>query len=353
VLAIGVLAGCAQGSPDTTAVPSASPAEPVVLAEPVATLDVACADVLSDQAASDLLQSPVSLKVNSADIRSVRDVARLQAGMLTCVWGGEDKTDNSWNQSIVLSVLPDAAADYDAGVEQVDDGAIVYTVGDLSEYLCSYVDANMSQCAANLLIDGYWAQVSSTSVGTIEGRTQATADQSMESLLDTLAGAITGSSAAPAWSAAPGAVSGGFCSDPGSTAVVQTAFASSAYALRDNALVPPLPAADVAQNRAGMVSCSWADGAGNYVSAAVVPGGSWSMASLKAAPPQVSYDAPELSVAAVAGADGALIGCGGSGYCVGILSVGGSLLSLNAPDIGVDAFTAAASATAAAVVSAG
>jgi hypothetical protein len=297
-----------------------------------------------------IVEHPIQLRVAETTLRGARDIAGLQSGLLSCVWGGESKTDNSWDQTIVLSVLPHAAADYDAGVMQVDDGAVVYTVGDLSEYLCQGADEYQSRCTANLLTDGYWVQLAVNSGGSNDGRTLGSAEAGMRTLLDSLFAAVSGASAQrPDW-VAPGVGSGGaFCTDPASTGTVQGAFSNPALAPRDYTSPPPYGAATVAQQRAGLAACGWSDGAGAGVDVTVVPGGGWAFPALLASPPQVSYDLPPLEAASVPGTDSALAVCGESGYCYAIVSVGGSAVAVSGPDIGIDAFVNAVATVATAV----
>lgn len=350
-----LLAGCAPVPTAETAGPveSATPTPtPTAAAVPQPSLALTCADILTDVEASDILQTPVQLRVDENDVRNVRDIAHLQSGMLSCIWGGEHKTDNGWDQSITLDVLPDAVTDFDAGVMQVDDGAVVYSAGDESEYLC-FVEQTFSQCAANILIDGYWAQVLSHAYGTDTGRTQATAEAGMATLLDGLAAKIPAADTSPTWPAPPGVVTGAFCTDEAAgAAVVQQAFEVPGLVDWDSAPTPPFRADQVAVMRAQTQYCSWVSRGEEYLTAnvTVVPGGEWAFPELLSSPPVVSWGLPQLEVVELEGTDAALWACGYDG-CYLLASAGGSAIAIGGPES--PDFLPAASAVLAAVVAAG
>lgn len=364
-----VLVGCVpQPTPATSdaATPTAtSSPTPAAAALPTPTLPVTCADVLTDQAASDILQTPVQLTVDEAGIRGIDTIADRQAGLLTCVWGGESKTDNGWDDTIDLDVLPNAAADYDAGVWKVDDGATPYTVGDLSECLCSPVDANgQSVCAANLLLDGYWAHAY-TQTSFTDGRTLASAEASMATLLDSLAATITAAGAPnTAWSRPGDAIAGTFCADPGaSTGVIRDAFATPDLAapVADESSTGLQTAAQAAEGRSGETRCAWSTAQAGYVEndrtgsvyLQIVPGGAWAFPSLLATPPAVSYMLSALTPVTVPGGYPAIAACNDANECYAMLSVGGSLLGIGGDGQPLEAFATSVGAVADAVLAAG
>jgi hypothetical protein len=357
VLAVGValaLAGCVPTTaiPTDAATPSATPSPtPTAAALPVPTLPVTCADVLSDQAASDILGVPVQLKVNETTIRNIFSIATRQAGLLSCVWGGQYKTDNMWDDHIELDVLPNAAAEYDAGVWKVDDGATPYTVGDISEYLCPYADGTQSWCTANLLVNGYWAQMNSMSGA--PGITIETAEHGMAMLLDSLAATIGGAGKpAPAWAPPSGAITGAFCGDvAGSTATMQAAFALPGLYSDPYNPPPPYGASDVASQRSGEKDCTWSSSDQGRVFVRVVPGGAWAFPAMAASPPKTSYALPAMAPVTVSGTEAAFVACGDG--CSALLSIGGSTVSVGVDNPDQAAFEVALPAVAAAILAAG
>lgn len=350
VLVLALAACAATPTPESTqaAAPTPTPSA-TAAALPLPALPLTCADVLSDAEASEIVQYPISLKFDENDFRTERDIAGRQSGLLHCIWGGTDKTDNGWDQSIVIDILPDAVADYDVGVMQVDDGAIVYTVGDLSEYLCPSMGELYSWCNANLLIDGYWAHVSANAQGSDNGRTVQTAEAGMASVLDTLAARIPAAAPAnPAWSAPDGVVSGAFCADvTASSAVIQAAFPGETMDAREIG-DSYVDVETIAQDRAALTACYWTG-----ASVSVVPGGAWAFPALLASPPTVSWSMPPLVAAQVPGADAALVSCTDEGWCAGLVSAGGSAISVDGPNMGDGPFAAALASVVAAVVAAG
>lgn len=360
VLAVGValtLAGCIPVAPTPTptdaASPSATPSPtPTAAALPVPTLPVTCADVFTDTAASDILGASVQLKVAETTIRDIYSIVSRQAGLLDCIWGGEGRTDNGWDEHIYLDVLPNAATEYDAGVWQVDDGATPYTAGDISEYLCTtFGDDEQYFCNANILIDGYWAQVNAQA--SAAGSTQQAAEARMAKLLDSLAVTIGGAgSANPAWAPPSDGITGAFCADiTESTSTVQAAFGVPDLASDPYIPPPPYGASQVAQQRAGEQDCRWSAGF-TSVYVQVVPGGAWAFPAIAAAPPRTSYALPVMAPVAIAGTDAAFVACGDG--CYALLSVGGATVGVGT-DTTSDpaAFAAALPPVAAAILAAG
>ncbi|THG35145.1 hypothetical protein E6C70_03495 [Glaciibacter flavus] len=329
VLVVG-LVGCSTGKPVTNPTPTAAPsstATPEAVSDPMPTLAVTCAGVLTNDQASGYLGSRVTLKVDQAAVSSYQSVAALDSGLLNCVWGGESKTDNSWDVTIDLDVIADAAADYATNVTQVDDGAVDYTAGDTSEYLCG----DYGVCRLNLLSHGYWAHAYLSSNGPDGAPSRATIENSARELLDSLAGTITAAPAAGRpWSRPSDAVSGRFCDDEApATAVIQAAFSEPGATVDPSASqLDPLTPDLLAQERAGMVACSWSDG--NY-SVAIVPGGGWAFPEMLKSPPKVNYMYPPLVALDVPGHPSVIGSCVPGDGCVAYVPVGGSLVSVSAP----------------------
>ena len=326
-----VLAGCAPVGVTPTAepMPTETP-EPSAMPEP--TLPLECDDVFSDAEASDVLQFPVTLKLTPADINTEYDIATAQVGMFSCTWGGDNTTDNSWDQTIDLAILAEAEAEFDTGVWQVNDGATVYPDGSTaSEYRCSLTDERHSMCVANLLVDGYWAQAIVNSIGSNDGRTSGTAEASMRAVVDAVTNAIeTAGEARPSWTVPAEALGGEYCGapqqlDPGLAQFVET----------------------VALYRSGYYTCGWNERA----AVSIVPGGAWAFDGFGVAPPVVSYDVPPLEPVTVDGADAAFAAC--SYYCYAMLSVGGSSFTINMADSTLEPFLAQLPAIVSAVADAG
>ena len=121
---VASLSGCSVPSAPASSSPAPEGASPTPAAEaqgdPLPTLPLACGDFFSERAASDLLFLPVTLKVSETAVRSTFVAAALQGGATRCIWGADDKTDNGWDQTIVLEVLPDGAQAFDTIFLRID-----------------------------------------------------------------------------------------------------------------------------------------------------------------------------------------------------------------------------------------
>lgn len=329
---VASLSGCGVPSAPASSSPASGVASPTPTAQaqgdPLPTLPLTCGDFFSEQAASDLLFLPVTLKVSETAVPSTVVAAALQAGATRCIWGADDKTDNGWDQTIVLEVLPDGAEAFDINVWQVDDGAIVYPDGSTtSEYLCTSVEATYAGCFANVLVGGYWAHVYVQTGGTAMSLTREVVEASLRAIVDTVTAAISGAgSPRPGWVVPSGVLAGGICAGQGFGDDPAIGF--------------------IAAGRAGVVHCAVG---GNSVS--VLPGGAWALAPILAYG-QPTYSVRSLEQIEVAGADAAAWGCGDG--CYAFFSVGGSLVSLYSGDIyDGEAFTPTLEAFVAEVVAAG
>lgn len=323
------LSGCTgpgdPGAGETTspATTTAEPTQPQDDPQPV--LPLACSDLFTDDAASSIVGAPVDLKVGDGRLRNDAVAAALQGGVLSCIWGGEGTTDNAWNESITLDVLPDADADFDTGVWQVDDGAVVYPDGQLSEYLCSGYPG-LATCSANVLVDGYWAKA-------IVSSQTANAPQMM-TLIDRLREQLAGAGPARQEWAPP-------------TDVLQGAYCGPQPAPEQYELSSP---ADIGARRAGEVTCQPSEG---WI-VSVLPGGAWSVPLIAAYGGSPYGGVLPVVPTEISGADESYWGdvaWGGQQWA--LVSVGGSAVSIFG--VGEDRadFDAQATEILAAVVAAG
>ncbi len=321
-----LLAGCSAASeptPTPTASATRSPApEPQGAPEP--RLPVDCPDLFSEDGASLVLGTSVSLKVGDAAVRNPGFAQERQVGTLTCIWGGESMTNNSWDTSIQLRVLSDADADFDRGVWSVDDGAIVYPEGELSEYLCSDAGTWTSypMCRANVLLDGYWAQAIVTFAHGDSGVAREAAEVAMRGIVDTIRAVIgNAGEPRPVWVAPDDSLVGAACD--GRPAVVDESTLGDVLEF-------------VARDRAPYRWCEWSEG----VTVAILAGGSWAIDGLEAYGDRPYWSVPPFSAVSVAGAEAALAAC--ELECVLVAAVGGSLVSIYAPGPDVPSLVATA-----------
>jgi hypothetical protein len=332
-----LLAGCTAApeptpTPTVTATPSPTP-EPQ--GDPQPRLPVTCPDVFSDDGASLALGSPVSLKVGDDAVRNPGFAQERQVGTLTCIWGGASMTNNSWDTGIALRVLPDADAEFDRGVWSVDDGAIMYPEGELSEYICSDAGTWTSypMCRANILLDGYWAQAVVTFAHDELSITPEAGESAMRGIVDVIRTTVASADAPrPAWVVPAGSLEGHACD--GRPATLDEATLGDILEL-------------VARDRAPYRWCEWSEG----VTVTVLAGGAWAIDGLEAYGDRPYWSVPPFSAVSVAGADAALAAC--ELDCVLVAAVGGSLVSIHGPGPDVPSFIAGAQPILAEVAAAG
>ncbi len=304
-LIVLLLAGCGSpATPTDRVAPTTEPSStvPAVQGLPLPRLPLACTDLFSDTGAADVVGTAVSLRLDELTERNLAESATRQVGVLSCTWGGEFKTDNSWDQHLVIDVLPDADTAFDVGVWQVDDGAIVYPEGSTtSEYFCPSQDPGYYSCFANVLVDGYWAHADVQGSG--EGAPVDTLEARMRGLIDDLTAAIASAGAPNAvWVAPTGVLIGSICA--GGADEVAPSYPDS-----------------VAIGRAGVLRCEV-----DVARVSVLPAGAWAVPEIQARGDRPYYSIPSLESVDVAGADLALTGCGDG--CYAILSIGGSAVEV-------------------------
>ena len=305
VVIVLMLAGCAPAAPEAapTDTPVVSPTPSATAqGDPWSTLPLACADLLSEAEAQALTGAPVTLKEDESFVDNLRSMALRQVGALSCTWGGEELTDNSYNQTVDLTVLPDADAAFDEGVWQVDDGAIVYPEGSTtSEYLCQPLYDGIAYCTANVLLNGYWAQAWVQA----DNQTEESITSGMRSLVDTLTTRMGAAGAPrPAWVSPEGSLTGAYCGRPVDVGP------------------PPVRAMAVGFVRSGALACTSPNGA----EVIILPAGAWGVPIAQGT--RAFYAVSEFAPFDVPGADFALWGCGDG--CSALVSVGGSAVSIYA-----------------------
>lgn len=270
ILAVLALSGCAPVATEPSAAPSPSLTPTPTSAVPVApqsTLPLACAELFTVDEASELVHEDLAVAIDETLARNEFEIAARQAGMLSCVWGGEDRTDGGWGQRLEVRILPDADAAFDVGVWQVDDGAIVYPAGSTtSEYLCSPVSESFGGCFANVLVDGYWARASVQNGGLSVGFTTAIAEEAMRVIVDRLTDEISSAGPSrPAWEPPRDALRGAICGDEVAAPAEIVSYPEW-----------------VAVDRVVMPSCSVTAPSGQVYDLSVVPGGGWALPSMVA-----------------------------------------------------------------------
>ena len=274
--------------------------------------------------------TPVSLRIDERRAPgSMVDVATQQVGGMQCVWGGQTRTDNGYDDTIELTVLPAGASDYaNFGPPTVStNGAAIDTAGDHSGSSCQSSGDTFS-CSAQLLVGQYWVTIIYTNSDGA-GPPRAAASALLQTSLQQLATSIRAAgSPRPPFVPSSSAWSGAALCGAGSEANVQAAFGSPLT--QSQASYPPYGITSVAASRASGTQCAWATQKGGsgatQVDVAIVPGGGWALPAELTDPPSDYYFGAKKSVR-IAGATGAMIACN-SVDCEAFLSVDSNWLSI-------------------------
>jgi hypothetical protein len=211
-----------------------------------------------------------------------------------------------WDDHLELTVLPDAAADYDKGVMKVDDGAVVYTAGTLSEYLCDPSNG----CRVNLLVENYWVHGDVLVAGGTKVDTTS-AQAGARAFLDRMAAVVPTTTPRPAWVAAGEVLAGRYCAK------------SDLSMYSDSLKYRPAQLDVIAFLRAAPIYC---DGV------TIVPGGAWAVPMMAATAPPLISMIGVLAPSPIAGMDSAVAACGGGG-CEAIGSMQGSAVEVSRYDM--------------------
>ncbi|MGN6326470.1 hypothetical protein [Pseudolysinimonas sp.] len=248
-----------------------------------------------------------------------------QAGGLACAWGGEDRTDSTYNTGLTLTLLPDATADFAAFQrDPYLNGNNAPTVGAASVIHCNGPQA---PCLGDVLVGATWLEFTYSDAGRAADPTSA-----VVALLTSIASRVQGLIPAPHWEPPASAASAVDCSDAAGSALVGIPVSSTP---QDPGLVS---LGSAAARRAGVVGCEWgAEDAAASAAVGLLPGGAWAFAPMAATSPAVPLVGP-LVPSSVEWSDGALSGCGDG--CDGIISVRGSLVFVNAAGVDPAGFPA-------------
>ena len=321
------VAGCASPAAEPAPTHASKPAEHAATPTPTATVAlpspgwpyaIGCEGILPTATVQSHIVAPISLKYDEHSVPSrASDVAMADAGALTCVWGGTDRTDSSYDDGLTLTVLPDAATEFASW--KASSGA---SSGGGS--ICS-----VNPCGDDRLVGTTWfsLRLSDSRRAGGSGANLSADDSALAALITTALGNLGPRSAA--WTPPASAENGRRFCDPAEAAVLAGVMGIEATRITQRSGSEYVDLGTVAVNRGGLQECSWdigpqSDSGG--VSIATVPGGAWALPRMLAAP-QSHYPLGSMSAIRVSGTDGAVAGCGDG--CEALFSFGGSLVSLS------------------------
>jgi hypothetical protein len=319
-------------------------ATPTQAAIPQVRVPLTCSGLLSDTAAASLIGTAVTHHDDQmTNPVGINDIVARQYGSLVCLWGGANATDGSYDQNLSVTISPDAAAGFNANLADLEapaENPTINTVGDKSEYSCSV--QGDTQCNANMLVGAFWATAYLQDLG--NSIPQATANANIQLVLKTIATALAGKSAAPAWNP-PGAGLPSFCSASGSTANVNAALGATDFGpTGEDEQVSDATA--YTQTVGTYAQCTWSSAASSgkftYLEMALLQGGAWVLPQLAGEQDPQAYMLGPYSTTTIPGATAAVSSCSvGAQQCMVMLTIGSVLVYIQTDDPSTAEVTAA------------
>jgi len=127
-----LLSGCVP-EPEPVATPTAEPeptATAVSVTRPHSVFALGCADVLSLDEVQSRVAAPIVVKRDETNVPGVfGELPPFQRGALSCRWGGENRTDESFDDGVDVLLLPDAVSDFTEAVTTVFYGTTFAVAG--------------------------------------------------------------------------------------------------------------------------------------------------------------------------------------------------------------------------------
>jgi hypothetical protein len=356
----GLLAGCAPATTTphaaaSSVAPTPTPT-PTAVADPKIRVPLSCATLFTTSAVSALLGTTATLAVDESTAPTDLDgIAQVQRGILTCTWGGKDKTDSGFDQALSVYVEPDATRDFTTNFPAVKHNfgkPVVGTYGDQSAYACE--SGGGIECGANVLVGGYWLTVDLHDLDSSHDVPKATAVLRLKSILNTTVTALKGAGdPSPTWTApADGLLP--FCVSPASTAAVRKAFDSKGLVSASDDPGSGQDVSTIGQTGDSFARCDWEQKAasvpkGQYsdVTLEILDRGVWALPGFVANPPTQWYVGTYKPVS-IPGADNAVLACNNAD-CDAIFGIGSNAIEVGFSDLGSARNTAALTAFASVV----
>lgn len=319
----------AGGSHPASARPTATTA---ALTSPRSAIPATCAQLLPTATAVGAFPAASGIAVRESESNPPQDAIQVgakQAGGLHCLWGGTERQDNGYVDSISLDVLGDAADAYHNNVSP-NDGDEVNTLGTASDLLCQ--GDPQFFCFAQVLIGTTWIELDYNSLGGV-GEPASGSLGRFHTLLAAVVARVQGAGAnRPLWTPPAGWDGAALCTDAAMTRV-RAATGHADLEQTDYAMEGPQTAASGALARVGFQQCGWARTATSGLTLfgiQFVPGGAWAVAQELAQPPSFYYGT--LAPVSIAGATSALALCNDAA-CQADLAVAGSWMSVQAEGV--------------------
>ncbi len=348
-----VLAACTSQAPTSTSAPTGAPptvaATPTPTATPTASavadptirVPLQCANLFTPASAGALLNVPVTAAIDeTTEPTDLEDAANLQRGILTCTWGGKDRTDGGYDQALSLYVDPDGATDFPANLPwfsaHIMDHPTKNAFGDQSVSGC--MAGGGLQCFADVLVGGYWVTVDLHDLDSSHKVTKATATSRLQQIMKVVVPALQSAVAPGAPWVAPTAAKNGFCDKKNNVVDVRKALASPGLDYDSDPADTGSEVTYLADLDGPLFSCSWYQsgstpkGQSSSATVDLLQGGAWVIPQFVADPPTQWY-VGQYKVISVDGTTGAVLACN-SADCQAIVGIGANAAAISFDDLG-------------------
>jgi hypothetical protein len=320
-----MVAGCTAApaddpTPPPTGTPSAEPTEPE-LTEPRTALALSCDELFGLAELQPLLTTPVQVRRDESSAPlGVRGASLKQAGTSLCVYGGENRTDSSYDQGLRIQAVPGAAAGFDTflATTSFPGTARMDTIGDRSVLTCQGAELSalpQYRCWANFVVGDFWVEAWMSDDADVDS--EGAADL-VTTVLTTVAGRMAESGPQRAlWTPPTGSNPAPLCSDPAASAALLGEAPES------------LAVADKTYSEQGVpiFGCTWSGSTGAWVGLTALESGSWAVDAVAASPGMIFN--PRLAESEridIPNTDGALLTCTDS--CYALVSWQGTLVEV-------------------------
>ena len=306
--------------PEVTSAPSDAPVDDAAdaLAQPQTALALTCEQLFSEAEVQEVIESSALLRRDESSAPlGVRGATLAQAGASLCEYGGESRTDGSYDQGIRLQAVPQAAEAFDAYLDAATFSATarMNTIGDRSVLDCQGTAAQY-QCWADFVVGDYWVNARFSDRSAIGP--DAAADLATAALTTVASRIEDGGAERPLWEPPASADPALLCSDP----------AASAALLAESAASLTVADASFVEQGVPIFACTWTGGSGAQVGIIALAGGAWGWNDV-AGTIHMEFDdwGADSTAVDVPGTDGTLVIC--TDLCSALVSWKGTLIQVS------------------------
>jgi hypothetical protein len=299
-----------------------------------------CGNLFTATTVATLVGVPVTAVVDeSTKPADLWEVANVQRGILTCTWGGKDKTDSGYDQALSIYVEPDGADDFAKNLAYLKTSftdAQTNTFGDESTYGCW--SGGGFDCAANVLVGRYWLTVDLHDLASLHQASKLTVESRIKQVLTVVVPALqsAGDASVP-WVAPVGAINS-YCTKKNNVVDARKAFGSPGLSYDSDPAQPFGDVSTIAESGGDYAMCAWYQlgdtpkGQSSDASVAILHGGGWAIPQFVAGPPTQWY-VGAYKVVSVSGTTGAVLACNNAD-CDAIVGIGTDAVEIAFSNLG-------------------